>query len=435
MNFQSLQIELKKHLADNPLLVFEKLESVLLYDTQTFNEMVLLRSRFNDLQKNENRDTISKDQRNLSLNKISSSLLTLIDNIKQEEVLLNPNPKILFRETKVVRRKIANLEKENTLLQAQAELSKKNAQALENQLSSFIKSRKKIEELSNNLESIKRENQQLREQIATIDYLKSNIKNLESTIATSNKLNSLIDEKLAEKEELVSRLSSENESLLDEMKVLRKESQSLRKTYYLEEKEEPMTDKELSAWFNLLPSGWKKTILEESESKEIKDIRRVLETLEEIYLSTIIGYGVGRGEFKIQYLDPISKFKNLRKVTLSKLSLSDISALQHLKKLQILSLWNCRNIIDLSIIGKIPTLNRLELNEIGNQIEIDATPISHLSKLKWLRIEDTVLTNLRLLENVKALRTVEYGFYSNDKALDSINHLKNRLSNTIFKEI
>ena len=121
-----------------------------------------------------------------------------------------------------------------------------------------------------------------------------------------------------------------------------------------------------------------------------------LQQLKEVYLS---------GE-NLQDLPSLSKWQNLRKLTLRFQAYPDLASLGHLLKLEELDIEGSDEMRDLEPLTKLTNLSKLRLadNKITN-----LKPLSGLTKLRQLELPQNRIRDLIFLSDLKQLRQLELG--------------------------
>lgn len=88
-NILSIKKQLKLTLVKDIRLLFKKLLDIISYESEKFNELILLNCRLVELNEEYRNDTIALEDKKRELNKLRLSLLKLIDQIPKEELLID----------------------------------------------------------------------------------------------------------------------------------------------------------------------------------------------------------------------------------------------------------------------------------------------------------------------------------------------------------
>lgn len=86
MQLQEIKSELKQRVAKGLNFGMEAVEEVIASNSNSFNDFVLLKSKYNDLMHISSINTLPYDQIEIGLNRLRSSLLNIIDNLEESDL-------------------------------------------------------------------------------------------------------------------------------------------------------------------------------------------------------------------------------------------------------------------------------------------------------------------------------------------------------------
>jgi internalin A len=128
----------------------------------------------------------------------------------------------------------------------------------------------------------------------------------------------------------------------------------------------------------------------------------------------------------------LTKFKNLKNLTLYNIKIISIKPLAKLKELQTLEINNLDKpeyrpsdfLIKIRSFLRLPAKKPIENNTIFDKMPFDISPIGRLTKLEKLSIKNLKIKNIKSIGNIKNLQHLEFhNLYLSDNSISPLSNL------------